>query len=1059
MPACPACGNPNADDARFCSACGERLTPAEAPIPEARKTVTIVFCDVVGSTSLAEGLDAETWGEIMVRYFDRMRAALERHGGSIEKFIGDAVMTVFGLPTAHEDDALRAVRAASEMRASLAELNEGLEREFGIEIRSRTGIHTGEIVVSGSPDRPMPLGDAANTAARFEQAAGPGEILIGDPTYRLVRDALRVEEVESLSLKGKAEPVPAYRVLEVLATAHGVARRRGAPMVGREGELQSLLHALRTAEAERRSRMVTVVGEPGVGKSRLVAEFQELVTGRTTLLQGRCLPYGEAITFWPLAEALRGAADIRDDDPRDVALSKLSSLASGDPDQGTVAEVVATAIGLTTGGVSTEEISWGLRRMLTRLAARGLLVLLIDDLQWAAAALLNLLEDVVEGLGGVPLLIIGMARPELLEERTGWPEPHLRLEDLSSDQGVELIGNLLGGLSVDPVVAGRIAESAGGNPLFVEELIAMLVDDGSLTRTDGGWASARNLSELTIPPTLEALLSSRLDRLPREEASTLETASVIGQVFYLGAVAALVVDGMRAELPATIDSLRTRDLVREAPEEFAGERAFGFRHLLIRDAAYGRLPKRRRADLHEAFASWLEGEVGERAAEFEEILGYHLEQAYRYRTGLRPETEEDRGLAARAALRLASAGRRAMARGDGAAAGALLERAVALAGAEDGIGVAMMLDLAIALGSAGDLTRAEAILRDAHLRAEANGLAAIGARIEVEELRLRLLARPSGVPAEALERLPALIAILEEEGDDAGLASAGRLMGDVELGNLSAASATATFERALVCAEKAGDGWQASDARKMLVVIDMWSPTPVDESVRRIDRIVASAEGNPLVYATALTSKGLFFAMLGRFDEGRSMLRQGDDLLEDLHQTVWRAAGVQQAARIELLADDPVGAERVLRPGFETLDAMGERGYLSTVAALLAQALFLQGRLDEAERFAWVSKEACDESDVISQMLWRQSQARVLASRGELETAERLAREAVRIGGTTDDIVGHGEALLDLAEILRVADRPGEAGTALEHAIELFKRKGVVVLEDRARAGLADLGS
>jgi class 3 adenylate cyclase len=1039
--------------------CGERITPAEAPTPEVRKTVTIIFCDVVGSTSLAEGLDAETWGEIMVRYFDRMRGALERHGGSIEKFIGDAVMAVFGLPTAHEDDALRAVRATSEMRASLAVLNEGLDREFGIEIRSRTGIHTGEIVVSGAPDRPMPLGDAANTAARFEQAAGPGEILIGSPTYRLVRDAVRVEEVEPLSLKGKAEPVPAYRVLEVLATAHGVARRKGAPMVGREEELESLLHALRIAEAERRTRMVTVVGEPGVGKSRLVGEFQELVTGRTTLLQGRCLPYGEAITFWPLAEALRGAADIRDDDPREVALSKLSSLASGDPDQGTVAKVVATAIGLTAGGLSTEEVSWGFRRMLTRLAARGLLVLLLDDLQWAAAALLDLLEDVVEGLGGVPLLIVGMARPELLEERTGWPEPHLRLKDLSSDQGLDLIGKLLGGLPVDPVVVGRIAESAGGNPLFVEELIAMLVDDGSLTRTDGGWASARNLAELTVPPTLEALLSSRLDGLPRAEASTLETASVIGQVFYLGAVAALVVDGMRAELSATIDSLRGRDLVRDAPEEFAGERALGFRHVLIRDAAYGRLPKRRRADLHEAFASWLEDEVGERAAEFEEILGYHLEQAYRYRIGLRQETEEDRGLAARAALRLASAGRRAMARGDGAAAGALLERAVALAGTEDRTGVALMLDLAIALGSAGDLTRAEAMLRDAHLRAAGKRLAAIGARIEVEELRLRLFVRPAGVPAEALERLPALIAILEEEDDDAGLASAWRLMGDVELTTLNAASATATLERALVHAEKAADGWQASDVRKWLVAIDMWSPTPVDESLRRIDRIVASAGGNPLVYATSLTSKGLFFAMLGRFEEGRSMSRQGSDLLEDLHQTVWRAAGAQQAARIELLADDPVGAERVLRPGFETLDAMGERGYLSTVAALLAQALFLQGRLDEAERLAGVSKEACDESDVISQMLWRQSQARVLASRGELETAERLAREAVRIGGTTDDIVGHGEALVALAEILRVVDRPGEAGTALEYAIELFRRKGVVVLENRARAGLADLGS
>ena len=1027
------------------------------PTPEVRKTVTIVFCDVVGSTSLAEGLDAESWGEIMVRYFDRMSAALKHHGGSIEKFIGDAVMAVFGLPTAHEDDALRAVRAAADMRSSLAELNETLDREFGIRIMSRTGIHTGEIVASGAVDQPMPLGDAANTAARFEQAAAPGEILIGASTYRLVKDAVRADLVEPLTLKGKAEPIAAYRLVEVVPHAPGVARRMDAPMVGRQEELHTLLRTLQTTETERRCSLVTVVGEAGVGKTRLLSAFQEHISSGAELLQGRCLPYGEAITFWPIAEALRGAAEIHDEDPSEVARAKLGALASGDPEHDAVAQVVAAAIGLGGGGVSLEETSWAISRLLVHMARRSSLVLVLDDLQWAADSLLDLVERLAAEVTGVRLLLVCMARPELLEQRPAWTGSLVRLEGLGSQECLALMTNALGGSPLEPALGLQLAEATGGNPLFLDELVAMLIEDGSLERADGGWTLTRDLSALDVPPTIEALLAARLDRLPGAERTVLESASVIGQVFYPSAAGHLVAQEVRTAFPAAVDSLISRNLLRMTHEEFAGEPACRFRHLLIRDAAYRRLPKGKRANLHERFAEWLEGKVPERIAEFEEIIGYHLEQAYRYRTDLRPATEADRSLASRASQHLGSAGRRAMARGDGSAAVSLFERAIALLDARDATAVGLLLDLAVANGSTGQLERAASLLEEAHMQADAQGLVAVRARIELEDLRLRMQTEPSGIPAQVLEQVPRLIAVMEREGDDGGLANAWSLMADVHLITLSTEAATETLERALAHAETAGDLRQVAEIRKWLVLIDLWSPRPVSESLRRIDEVIGSPGSNPLVYATALTAKGWFVAALGQFDAGRALWRQGYDLLEELHQTLWRAATVHQGGRIELFAGDPVAAERIFRQGYGALEQMGERGYLSTVAGLLGLAVFDQGRLDEAEELAGVSKQACDESDIESQMLWRQGQARVLAARSQLVEAEHLAREAVRIGETTDDLTSLGEAYLDLAEVLRIADRPDGAASTLQTAIDLFAKKGVLVLQDRARASLAEL--
>ena len=436
--ACPSCGTENPDGATFCAECATPLTAPSRP-RESRRTVTILFADVSGSTSLGEQLDPESLRALMGRYFAEMRTIIERHGGTVEKFIGDAVMAVFGIPTLHEDDALRAVRAAAEIAERLRRLNAELGAERGIAIRFRTGVNTGQ-VVAGDPSAGQTLvtGDAVNTAARLEQAAMPGEIVIGPITYDLVRDAVSVEALAPLDLKGKAQPMHAYRLLSVTPGASGHARRLDAPLVGREPELSRLQHAFAEALAERRCQLITLLGAAGVGKSRLLAEFLASVADRSTALAGRCLPYGEGITYWPLAEVIRMAASIGEADDHDGAMAKLRALAAGAPEAELVAERIGQAMGLEGGSAPQEEIFWAARKLLETLARQRPLVIEFDDIQWADEAFLDLLEHIVSLAHDAPLLIVCPARPELLERRPGWgggaaQVTTLRLEPLAAE--------------------------------------------------------------------------------------------------------------------------------------------------------------------------------------------------------------------------------------------------------------------------------------------------------------------------------------------------------------------------------------------------------------------------------------------------------------------------------------------------------------------------------------------------------------------------------------------------------------------------------------------------
>ncbi len=491
---CPSCGEENPARFRLCGFCGTPLA-APAPVQEIRKTVTIVFSDLKGSTDLGERLDPESLREVMTRYFDAMRAELQLHGGTIEKYIGDAIMAVFGLPVLHEDDALRAVRAAVGMQQALVRLNAELDRTYGVRLTNRTGVNTGEVVTGDSSTaQRLVTGDAVNTAARLEQAAPANEILIGELTFRLVREIVDVEQVEALELKGKAERVPAWRLLAV-RRASARTGEDASPMVGRAHEMARLRGAFRDAVDDQRLAMVTIIGDAGVGKSRLTREFLASVQDEAFIVRGRCLSYGRGITFWPLVEIVRHAAGIEEDDPPERAVARILGLV-GDQE---ITDRLAAAIGLSDAPVPLTEVFWSVQRLVEILSERGPAVVVFDDIHWAEPTLLELIEHLARAEMSVPVLLACTARNELLETRPTWGEgprdERIVLGPLGDDQTGEMVEALLGRSGIAASIRRRVAAAAEGNPLFVEQLVSMLVDEGTVRRVDGDWRLADDVAE------------------------------------------------------------------------------------------------------------------------------------------------------------------------------------------------------------------------------------------------------------------------------------------------------------------------------------------------------------------------------------------------------------------------------------------------------------------------------------------------------------------------------------------------------------------------------------
>jgi class 3 adenylate cyclase/tetratricopeptide (TPR) repeat protein len=1044
MQICPGCGEENPEKFRLCGFCGTPLAVA-APPREVRKTVTIVFSDLKGSTSMGERLDSESLREVMTRYFEVMSAVLVRHGGRVEKYIGDAIMAVFGLPRLHEDDALRAVRAAAEMRDALRALNDELETGYGVRLANRTGVNTGE-VVTGDPSaqQRLVIGDPVNVAARLEQAAPALEVLIGEPTYRLVRSAVEVEPVEPLALKGKEDPVPAYRLISV-REGEAVPRRHDAPLLGRTAELGALVDVYREAVAASDCRLVAVLGDAGLGKTRLSTEFGRRVGEEARVLRGRCLPYGQGITFWPLVEAVREAAGILDGDSRQVARTKLDRLVE---DQA-AADRLAVAVGLSVEQFPIEELFWGVRKLAEGLARVQPLVIVLDDLHWAEETFLDLVEHLVDTVEGVPLVLVANARHDLLEQRPSFaaepPSRRLSLGRLTEEHASAVIDAILGGAEIDALARRRIVEAADGNALFLEQLLSMTVDEGLLRLEDGVWRPTSDISTLAAPPTIQALMAARLDGLTTDERTIVEAASVAGQVFPLGALEELVPEELRERLDAHLEVLKRKRLV-EVDQTTAGEHErYRFGHITIRDAAYGGLLKRARATLHERFVDWADRTSSGRDVEFEEIRGYHLEQAYRYLSELGPLDPHGIELGARASQRLGSAARRAFGRGDMPAAAGLFRRATRLVPDLSPIRLELLPDFGEALMDLGQFTEAQEALDEA-----IDAAALIGDARLLEDARLvRLLVErhslePDGWGDSVMSEVARAQPVFEADSCHAELARMWRLVGYVHVTACRYGDVADAAERALQHARAAGDARQQARAANWATTAVLHGPTHVDEAIARCEEIVRADLEDRQTKGLALCALAQLHALRGDVSRGRSLYLEGRALLEDVGGRLVAASTSLDSAVVEMLAGRPEVAEADLRRDYETLERLGETYLIPTVAAMLAHAVDAQGRHDEAMALSLTAEELSAEDDVDAQTLWRSARAKALAGLGCFDEAEQLVRAAIDLLRQTDAVVMKADALTGLVHVLALAGRAEDAALALREALALYERKGAV---------------
>jgi class 3 adenylate cyclase/tetratricopeptide (TPR) repeat protein len=1044
---CANCGEENPDRFRLCGFCGTPFAAAEAP-QEVRKTVTVVFSDLVGSTSLAESMDSESLRELLQRYFEAMQVVLEGHGGAVEKFIGDAIMAVFGLPKLREDDALRAVTAAQEMQAALAALNAEFEPGWGVTLANRTGVNTGEVVAGDvTAGQRLVTGDTVNVAARLEQAAGAGEVLLGELTYRLVRDAVDVEAVAPLDLKGKADPVPAYRLLGLVDADSSVQRNLG-PLVGRERELGLLLDSFSDAVATGRSRLATVFGSPGMGKSRLVEELVAQISRAAAVVRGRCLSHGRGITFWPVVEIVRKAAGILEEDPPDVARRKIADLARDDA----VARRVAAAVGLSGEEFPVEETFWGVRRLLETMAAVRPLVVVFEDIHWAESTMLDLIEHVLAS-SERPIALVCLARHELLDIRPAWEKlpgsSVVSLEPLSAGDAARVAENLLGNAELDAQVHARIVEAAEGNPLFVEQMLSMMVDEGALRRENDRWVPVGSADEIAVPPTIQALLAARLDLLGPEERSVIEAASVAGLVFPEDALHELVSDDVAAQLEKIIQSLCRKHLVQTGVESIGRGAHYRFAHVLVREAAYQGMLKRTRAGLHERFVGWADrvNRDRDRAVEFEEILGYHLEQAYSNLKELGPLDDHGMGLGRRAAERLSSAGRRAFARGDMPAAANLLRRAVMVLPEGDPTRLELIPDLGESLMDVGEFPWAELFLTEAVNSKNAGGL--VSAVAELLLLRLKGQAGESERWSERLiETASGAIDQFEADGDDARLATGWRLLAWAHGTYFRLGLAATAAERAIEHARHAGDARQRRRAAAHYAMASLHGPTPVSEAIRRCEEIAEEARGDRRTEGLVRSVLAPLYAMSGEIGEARQIYIGAQAMLSELGATVIGASTSLTTCRVERLAGDLGAAERELRRDYDALTELGEKYLLSTVAGELARVLYEQGRFEEAERMSRHTQQLADADDIASQTLWRTVYAKVQARKGNKDGALILIAEAMDMLGRTDAVVAQAETLVDLAEVLRLAGRNDDADVVLEDAVALLETK-----QNRVAAG------
>jgi class 3 adenylate cyclase len=1061
---CPACAATNDADARFCKACGR---PLSAQAPERRKLVTSVFCDLSGSTALAERLDAEAVFRFMARYFDGARRALEGHGGLVEKFIGDAVVGMFGVPEANEDDALRACRAALEIQERVAELNAEYEQSFETGIAVRIGLNTGEVVTGALGAGGMfvgadavVLGDAVNVAARLEQAAPPGQVLIGESTYRLVRHASRVEAVAPVEAKGKSAPLVAYRLLGVKGPG-APALHRGNPFAGRERELAILERAFDAVESERCCRLVTLVGEPGVGKSRLAAELVERVGARARAVRGACLSYGEGITYWAVGQIVRDLAGIRDDHSPETARAHLDEALADSADAPAVAALLAQLLGLGTGATTPGELAWAVRRFLAVAAADRPLVLIVDDIQWGERILLDLVAGLPHALSDSPILIVCLARPELRGRAPEW-EVTIGLEGLATRD----VDELLGSLGAPATLRGRLTEVSAGNPLFAEELVAMLAEQGALQE--------RDLDRIDLPLGLNGILNARLDRLEGRARDALERGAIEGEVFHRGAVVELSAPGARSDVPSQLVALSERDFVYQVTASIAADAAFRFKHLLVREAAYHATAKKLRATLHEQFAVWLERVAGDRANEFDEILGYHLEQAFRFLSELGPIGEEARGLGERAAVHLVAAARHAAALSDFEAAAGMLRRGLALGLADPRDRLRVQFEFGHALHQTRRVAESIEVLTETHERAVQLG--------EEEVAALSLVQRTWNLTGDpSFERGPAravaeqAIEVLTKSENHRGLVLARRLRAHALRGT-DITAAGVEYEKAFQHAQACGDKEMLRLAIGSLANQYLSEgPVPAGAGIERCESLLEAVRGDRVLEATVKRPLALLYAMTVQPAEAIRLVQEAGHVLDELDLRTAQVYRRVAAYALELVGDlDSAEQEleailayfRALRP--DQLDTRA-RNAMTELVRLYCD----QGRWEEAAALSAQITGAGGKPFGASAGREKAAAARLAAHHGSSDAliqAEEAVGDADR--HPPSDLTSRALIWLALAEVQATVGQATDAEASLAQAVLLFDLKGnsagataakrrsapVSVAESRASHGLVQGG-
>ncbi len=1068
MPSCPNCGQDNPERAKFCLECGEPLATAEAPLEE-RKLVTVLFTDIVGSTAHAERLDPEDVRARLSVYYDRVRTELERFGGTVEKFIGDAVVALFGAPVAHEDDPERAVRAAFALRDAVAELNAA---DAWLELRIRTAVHTGEaLVVTGgrSSAEGMAAGDVMNTAARLQSAAPVDGILVGELTYLATRSSIEYRAAEPVLAKGKSEPVIAWEAVAPLERPAAARSSRGR-LVGRDEELGRLEALWEETLERRRPALAIVLGPPGIGKSRLLDELRQRVSRAATVLEGRCLSYGEGITYWPVIEILQGAAGVRQSD--DAATSSrrlgelLEALPTDDPAElRTLATAAANLLGIPaspqgtyeTTEISRAELHWGLRRLLHLLARRTPLVIVVEDLHWAEPTLLELLATLAEGEDGAPLLVIGSGRPELAERDGLWRDaPHravIRLEPLRPELGRALLGELLGSAAlVDDASAEAILGRAGGNPLFLEETVRMLSEAGLVDET--GWHLSGEGAELAVPTSLQTLLASRLDGLPQPEKRVAQQASVAGLVFWAGAVAHMR-GADRAELGEVqqrLDGLERRDVVRASEQStMVGEREYAFKHVLLREVAYGQLPKGRRAELHLRFAEWLESLGG--VEEFVEIVAYHLEQSCRMareveRSPVPPPLE-------RAAAALMQAGDRAERREGMREAARFYERALELPGESDPAArLELRLRHARALAALGQIAAAAEAARataEEALRLERPDLRA-SALILDANLDLR-----RGRATEARRALGEAVELAEACGDRrlqlrawfARAALLAEIEGDLE-------GAVTQLRLSLTLAEELDDRALHTEGRLRLGFV-LFNLGKLAEAETELDRCLALAAelGSRRDEARAIFQLGLVKYLRGDLAEAERLGREAQIALEVTGEPYFQIQNHVALAQYALARGDPGRAEEWLRAAMPT--ALDEGGWLLVEAyRLLVQVLVELGRADDAADLVEFAARDVPEEHSYARAALILARAYVASARGEDE-ARRLYEDALELLQSLGLPIEVCQARMSYALVLAALGEEDEARRQLDEARGTCAGIGAAGLGEEIERRLATL--